>query len=473
MKKYTFFILILILSLTSCQWLVSSEESSQSESRQTTSFFSSSIEESKPYFVAKDYLILQDIYPNVMPSQGIVNALVVPIAFSDYPADKSNVTLEDIENVFFGSEETVDWESVRSYYDKSSYGQLSIQGEVLTWYEARKPAKEYENYDNLLGLLEEVLRYHQRQGVNFTHLDSDNNGYIDAIYFLYTHPVNDSDPFSNWWAFQSEFENVTTIGERKVGRFVFAGLDFLSSVTGSRLDATTYIHETGHLLGLDDYYDYDDQVGPSGGLGKSDMMEINVGDHNSFSKLLLGWIEPMVVLSDANIPLLPLMTQGDVILLTNEWHNSIFDEYLLIDIYSPTDLNIIQSVTYNKNTCETTYDFGCNNYLPSFSQAGARMYHVNGILGSGQDLGYYDTIFKYNNSVSAIKQIKLIEADGRRDIEEIGYAEDDDLFMNEDHFNLQTRSNYFLSNQESIKFSVEFYQENDSFSVEIRRVLSS
>ena len=68
---------------------------------------------------------------------------------------------------------------------------------------------------------------------------------------------------------------------------MFAGIDFVSYNQDAKLDSTVYIHETGHLLGLDDYYDYNDDIGPRGGIGKTDMMENNIGDHSSLSKILL------------------------------------------------------------------------------------------------------------------------------------------------------------------------------------------
>ena len=76
--------------------------------------------------------------------------------------------------------------------------------------------------------------------------------------------------------------------------------------TGIIVDAHTFIHETGHLLGLDDYYDYNDYRGAKGGLYGADMMDNNIGDHGSVNKLLLGWIEPTVVCGagEINIDLL-------------------------------------------------------------------------------------------------------------------------------------------------------------------------
>ena len=51
-----------------------------------------------------------------------------------------------------------------------------------------------------------------------------------------------------------------------------------------KVDAHTYIHEMGHMLGLPDYYDYSFKSSPT---GMYDMQDNNVGDHNPFSKMHL------------------------------------------------------------------------------------------------------------------------------------------------------------------------------------------
>ena len=44
-----------------------------------------------------------------------------------------------------------------------------------------------------------------------------------------------------------------------------------------------------------DYYDYEEGLRPDGGLGGADMMDYTVGDHNSFTKIILDWTTPLVV----------------------------------------------------------------------------------------------------------------------------------------------------------------------------------
>ena len=55
--------------------------------------------------------------------------------------------------------------------------------------------------------------------------------------------------------------------------------------------AQTIIHETGHALGLIDYYSNPTTFTPNKGMNTNDMMNDNIGDHCGFSKWLLGWID--------------------------------------------------------------------------------------------------------------------------------------------------------------------------------------
>ena len=57
-----------------------------------------------------------------IPSKGNPKLLVIPIAFSNYPAP-SNMTSR-LETTLFGNAAVTGFESLQSYYYKSSYGQL-------------------------------------------------------------------------------------------------------------------------------------------------------------------------------------------------------------------------------------------------------------------------------------------------------------------------------------------------------------
>ena len=98
------------------------------------------------------------------------------------------------------------------------------------------------------------------------------------------------------------------------------------------------MHETGHILGLPDYYDYDGSIGPKGGLGGWDMMDYNWGDHNAFSKYLLGWIDPVVISSGTHQIILPpsgtTSSDNTVLIMPNAVPDS-FGEFFLVQYREP------------------------------------------------------------------------------------------------------------------------------------------
>jgi hypothetical protein len=173
-------------------------------------------------------------------------------------------------------------------------------------------------------------------------------------------------------------------------------------------NARTYIHETGHLLGLEDYYDYDETVGARGGLGGADMMDYNAGDHNSFSKMVLGWVNPYLINGDTvTVDLKSCSETGEVILIPIKWEQNIFTEYYLIEFYTPTSLN------------------SENDYLTT---SGIRILHVIASIGPLGAAGAYETIFNYDNTDTNYKLITMARASTNAPFGESEYASNTDLF---------------------------------------------
>ena len=147
------------------------------------------------------------------------------------------------------------------------------------------------------------------------------------------------------------------------------------------VDAHTLIHETGHLLGLEDYYDYDGKMGTAGGL---DMMDNNIGDHTAYSKYSLGWTNPYVVTGDSEITIKPFESSGDMILIKDDWNHSAMDEYLLIEFYTPTGLNA--------KDAEAKY---AGIYPIMFQKPGIKVYHIDSRLGYFE----HDQFKHYTNEI--------------------------------------------------------------------------
>lgn len=343
---------------------------------------------------------------NALPSLGSPKVLVIPINLDN--SKKTDDVRNSIVKAFKGTSKETGWESVMTYYQKSSYGKLNLDFEVTEWFTPSKTADQYnrqyaDENANMPSddILDEALA-HFDSTYDYSDYDLDNDGYIDSVWLIYNSPVDYSGDDSLYWAYTTQTESETAYDGKKAGYYAFAGTDFIEpnqddasyDVSDLTYDAHTYIHETGHLLGLDDYYDYDEEAGITGGLYGADMMDYNIGDHGPINKMLLGWVDPCVVSETTTVRIEDFSTTGNFLLVTNKTLSSIYDEYFLIEFYNGSGLNnhdmqIIDNSDDNKNAI------------------GVRVTHVNATKKSQEELenpsgdGYSAmTGFKYNNSDS-------------------------------------------------------------------------
>ena len=332
---------------------------------------------------------------DALPSIGDVNVLVVPVNFIS--KNKTQAIWNEINSCFNGTESQTGWESVKTYYQKSSYGKLNLSFTVTDWYTPYNSMSYYENYnepydDGSTTLMREILDYYDSY-YDYSNFDSDNDNYIDGVWMVYNCPVDTTGDSDMWWAFSYVNQTDDKWDGLYAKYYAFAGYDFLHEDRGLKIDTTCMIHETGHMFGLDDYYNYKgDQTGGVYGL---DMMDEDIGDHGPISKILLGWVTPIVVTESKTISIDSFESSGDAILITNHELKTIYDEYFLIDYYTGTGVN-----NYHK-------PFGTN-------ARGVRVYHVNAHqnINSKGELSYnggdYSTAFKYDNTDTSIKFVKLL-----------------------------------------------------------------
>ena len=77
-------------------------------------------------------------YDTGLPSHGSPKILVLLIEFPNYPHETDPAVVE--QKVFGeGDSSEYPYESLTKYYQRSSYGALAIQGNVLGWYMAKYP----------------------------------------------------------------------------------------------------------------------------------------------------------------------------------------------------------------------------------------------------------------------------------------------------------------------------------------------
>jgi M6 family metalloprotease-like protein len=333
-----------------------------------------------------------------IPATGNPKVLVVPIDFPDLPFNNPTQVVNNINQAFNG-ETTDPFQSVNQYYQTSSYGLLDLEGVVVAPYQTRFTSSYYENLNNQGGdanttIIDELMNAYNNT-IDFSDFDYNDDGTLDGLYMIYNHPAEGWNSF--WWAYLYQYFGNQRYDAVQVSSYVWMSYEML--VVNNQIDASTIIHETGHKLGLEDYYDYasDDGSNNEWGLGGADMMDSTVGDHNPFSKLLLGWIQPKVVTESMDLTLNSFTTSGDAFIITDDWNGSLFDEYIIAMYYTPTGL----------------YE-GFDDYFFD-GQSGMILYHVDARLGPNSSSNY-PTYFLNNNTDSDFKLIRFIEADGNNSL---------------------------------------------------------
>jgi M6 family metalloprotease-like protein len=352
---------------------------------------------------------VRNSYPNLdvlgggcMPNKGNVKILVVPVTFSNLDSASWAYTAADLKRIndaFFGAASDTSWESLASYYKKASYGQLNISGAVTPVYTVAQTTDQFESNGSAQAVVGGLDNWLISNGFTPKDYDSDGDGYIDGIELVYkTDKKNSSEGGKDiWWNYTS---NASTSPDKTTPtphRFFWSLYSYLGQghyKDGLDLDAHTLVHETGHMMGLDDYYDYN-KTSASGPAGCVDMMDFNVGDHNGFSKMTYDWLGGKArgvdgKLSNFTITLNSYTDTGDCLIVrdpkVDPWNGTAYDEYLLLEYYTPTGVNKSDSHGYGEwtqNGTSTTYGHG-----GTYEKPGLQVFHVDSRLYSQR--GTYD-----------------------------------------------------------------------------------
>ena len=362
-------------------------------------------------------------YPH-FKSVGENNLLVVPLKIKGYEEYATEENLKKINDSFFleDSLNTLGYYSLSEYYKISSYNKLNIKGEVTPWIDLDLTTKEISsssisNYTLDCGTYfptEKAINYiKENLNIDLTKYDNDKDGFIDGVYFIYGCPtfLDDrslsSSTFWNFTYYNVLNKDKASISSPVLMTYSWSSFDMLSKGSDkTKLDTHTYIHEFGHQLGLNDYYDTSNSGGlnpytsPMGGL---DMMDNNVGDHSAFSKFALGWVNPYVVNGDygeVNIELKSLLSDGECIILpTKEYNNTPFDEYFMIEYVKNDSINKLDSTAGYPSTFYTD-----GRIIRFYSKNGIRITHIDA-RGVDANLDYTDSIndmimTKFSNTAS-------------------------------------------------------------------------
>ena len=398
---------------------------------------------------------LQDVKKTIglscLPSKGEQSLLVVPVQFSNGPSWTSS-HLEVVRKGFFGAPSETGWQSVSSFFDASSYGNLRIRGEVtepLKVPVSTTQAAKHTSNGNPAPDEIAVEYFNADDSYDYIRRNYDTNGdgYVDSIVFVYSNSI-DSD--KGYWAWVYWADDKPSSTKPGVNSYLWMSYDFF---TGSNyaayknaIDSHTAIHETGHLLGLDDYYQYDkdNKFDPSGGI---EMHSYNIGDDNIYSKFALGWVNPYHVKTDSSVTLKLRSSSfyGDAIILNDDWNKNSMDEYIMIEYYTPEGMNEQDSkYAYTPNG-----DYANKMY----TVRGFRIYHIDSRMveidakgkfkryASTLDKGYYVVGASNSPSRSYLKEhavdykyVHLLESNGKNTFKTGECASNETLFKSGSSF---------------------------------------
>ncbi len=274
-----------------------------------------------------------------------VNADHGVVILANFKDVKFKYTKEDYEKMLNeeGYSDYSSTGSARDYFIDSSYGKFSPTFEVYGPYDLSKNMSEYGGNDrsgsdrNPTGMVVEVCKLAEADGVDFSKYDTDNDGYVDNVYVFYAGKgeANGGSEDTVWphrWVIDPTYNFSGTKEDTKVsGVYLY---DYACSneiceenqhYIGNDLQGVgTFIHEYGHVLGLPDLY-YTG-YGNARTLEIYDVMDysnyLNYGrtpvSYSAYERMFCEWVTPEQIFPDGNSTQveLPLIAEGKVLLIT-------------------------------------------------------------------------------------------------------------------------------------------------------------
>ena len=429
-----------------------------------------------------DYMA-NNLYDNMdnCPLEGNPKLLIIPIWFNDsdtfIDTSKKESVRQDIQKAYIGSTSDTGWHSVKSYYEAESFGKITLSATITDWYDLNDSYLTYAPENNI-GYTQSLVTtasnayFTDHPSDSRKNYDSNNDGYLDGVMLIYAAPDYDSlgednTEHRNLWAYCYYTGNSKNISNPKANVFFWASYDFLYGRNayertgktsyargytehGVSIDTHCLIHEMGHVFGLQDYYDYSGQYSPAGGFC---MQDYNVGGHDPYSVMAYGWADPYIPTESMTISIGDFQSTHDMILLAN--HDvtvSPFDEYILLEFYSPSGLNELDSMYCYRDA-----------YPQGPSVGGIRLWHVDARLFKNSPLTrnittipddsvYHMMSNSYNNrSGSPFGQkyydyntLQLIRNDTTATYRPIDYLSSANLFKTGESFDMSTFSSQFV-----------------------------
>ncbi len=292
---------------------------------------------------------------SAFPSKGTIRSAVILVEFADVKFsvnDPHTAFNNQLNKVGYSVEGAVG--SARDYFLANSHGQFEGQFDVYGPYTLPNSRAYYGGNDNNgTDMRPEYMTYDavtlaDKDGVDFSVYDYDDNGFIDNIFVYYAgHNEAEGGSKDSVWPHKYVVNSKPTFDGKTL--YVYACTSELRGSSGTTIAGIgTFCHEFSHVFGLADHYDTDGtQNGYSEGLGRFDLMTFgsynNDGNspalHTALELEMIGWAEPVVVDRSQEVILEPIEngvaykilteTEGEYFLLENRYKDAaVWDNYL-------------------------------------------------------------------------------------------------------------------------------------------------
>lgn len=369
-----------------------------------------------------------------LPTEGEVKILVIPVWFtdSDYffsEAQKEQI-IDDIEYTVNGDRPATELNSLKQYYEEQSYGTITMDITVSDFYVSSTSYEDYTDYEEskkynsrILGT--DAIRWYfdNNEEESLEDYDLNSDGYLDGLIIYYgANYYGAPEDRNRSVAFEASNNDnkaflFNTMAFCPIGGLY--GLDLMEpnaqtqisdlSATynrGFRISSKTAIHEVGHMFGNSDLYEEQfasERYSPAGGFV---MQDSNYGGHDPYHVNKIGWSKPQIYASSdytlgdkITILLSDFQSSGQNIILTNTWNtaNSLYDEYLILELFTTTGLNTFSSnVTFNGLLNNGIRLWHVNSLLENYSEGGALTSEI--IDDNVYDLAYsnYDVTSEFD-----------------------------------------------------------------------------
>lgn len=409
---------------------------------------------------------LYEISPNtVINSIGTQKILVVPVTFNDQKDRIDNAWLASLRgmlgNVIDDDGNVTTYglsngtSSLSGFMSTSSYGKFTTQSYITEPYVIDGKGSEYYGIMMPNSIFDDIADWLSTLAIDNSAFDQNNDGYYDAVLLVNTLYYLDAgyDGYARMGmsgAFCYRYGSTAGTHEKPtINTYINVATLHLyetKDINEKNADASTLIHEFGHVLGLQDYYDDDNMKNT---IGRFDMEAATVGDWNSYTKYLLGWIDPIVVdgtQDEVELTISAYSTHGDAIVVHALGHTPVgtpFDEYIILDLFAHDGL----------------YEAGSAQFGLSES-VGVRIYHVNSVydmrISEAKDGTKTISAWPHHNVTSSSKYASqgkyLLEMIQNGNVNtfmgtEYGktYVSAKDLFYTGDTFSVDEYDNFFYN----------------------------